>query len=116
MKNKEIVSKMTLEQKAEFVSGYDYWHLCKCEELGLPQIMVTDGPNGLRKQNPDGNSVGLGNSYPATCFPNSATSACSWDVKLLEKEGQALARECLKEKVSVLLGPGVKIIRSPTCG
>lgn len=116
MKNKEIVSKMTLEQKAEFVSGYDYWHLCKCEELGLPQIMVTDGPNGLRKQNPDGNSVGLGNSYPATCFPNSATSACSWDVKLLEKEGQALARECLKEKVSVLLGPGVNIKRSPTCG
>lgn len=116
MKHSEIVSKMTLEQKAEFVSGYDYWHLCENEELGLPKIMVTDGPNGLRKQNPNGNSVGLGNSYPATCFPNSATSACSWDMSLLEQEGEALAEECLKEKVSVLLGPGTNIKRAATCG
>lgn len=116
MKHSEIVSKMSLEQKAEFVSGYDYWHLCENEELGLPKIMVTDGPNGLRKQNPNGNSVGLGNSYPATCFPNSATSACSWDMSLLEQEGEALAEECLKEKVSVLLGPGTNIKRAATCG
>lgn len=116
MKHSEIVSKMTLEQKAEFVSGYDYWHLCENEELGLPKIMVTDGPNGLRKQNPNGGGVGLGNSYPATCFPNSATSACSWDMSLLEQEGQALGEECLKEKVSVLLGPGTNIKRAATCG
>lgn len=116
MKNAEIIAKMTLEQKADFVSGYDYWHLESDESLGLPQIMVTDGPNGLRKKNPEGDGVGLGNSVPATCFPNSATSACSWDTELLKKEGEALAEECLKEKVSVLLGPGVNIKRAPTCG
>ena len=116
MKHAEIVSKMTLEQKAEFVSGYDYWHLYENEELGLPQIMVTDGPNGLRKKDPNGNTVGLGGSYPATCFPGSSTTACSWDMALIEKEGKALAEECLKEKVSVLLGPGTNIKRAPTCG
>lgn len=116
MKHSEIVSKMTLEQKAQFVSGYDYWHLCKDESLGLPEIMVTDGPNGLRKKDPNGNTVGLGGSYPSTCFPGASTSACSWDRELLKKEGEALAEECLKEKVSVLLGPGTNIKRSPTCG
>ena len=116
MKHEEIISKMTLEQKAAFVSGYDYWHLCSCEELGLPEIMITDGPNGLRKKNPDGGSIGLGGSYPATSFPGSATTACSWDPDLIRKEGEALGRECLKENVSVLLGPGTNIKRSPTCG
>ncbi len=116
MKYPEIVKKMSLEQKAAFVSGYDYWHLEECEELGLPKIMVTDGPHGLRKQNPNGDSVGLGNSYPATCFPPAATSSCSWDPELLTKQGEAMGRECLKEKVSVILGPGTNIKRSPVCG
>ncbi|MBQ4206887.1 MAG: glycosyl hydrolase, partial [Clostridia bacterium] len=78
MKYPEIVEKLTLAQKARFVSGADYWHLEADEALGLPQIMVTDGPNGLRKQNPNADGVGLGNSYPATAFPNSATLGCSW--------------------------------------
>ncbi|MCH5316636.1 MAG: glycoside hydrolase family 3 C-terminal domain-containing protein [Eubacterium sp.] len=116
MKHPEIISKMSLEQKAKFVSGFDYWHLAECEELGLPKIMITDGPHGLRKQNPNGKSVGLGNSYPATCMPPAATSACSWDEELLKEEGEALAEECLQEKVSVILGPGTNIKRSPVCG
>ena len=116
MKHSEIVSKMTLEQKAEFISGFDYWHLEKCDELGLPQIMITDGPSGLRKKNEENTDVGLGNSVPATCFPGSATTACSWDKELLFEEGVALGEECLKEEVSVLLGPGTNIKRSPTCG
>ncbi len=116
MKHPEIVSKMTLDQKAAFVSGFDYWHLEANEALGLPQIMITDGPNGLRKQNPNGEKVGLGNSFPATAFPNSATLSCSWDPELIYKEGQALGEECLKERVSVLLGPGTNIKRAPTCG
>ena len=116
MKHSEIVSKMSLEQKASFVSGFDYWHLQDCEELGLPKIMITDGPHGLRKQNPNGKGVGLGNSYPATCMPPAATSSCSWDEELLREEGETLAEECLKEKVSVILGPGTNIKRSPVCG
>ncbi|MDE6412791.1 MAG: glycoside hydrolase family 3 C-terminal domain-containing protein, partial [Eubacterium sp.] len=116
MKHKDIVEKMSLKQKADFVSGYDYWHLEEAEDLGLPKIMITDGPHGLRKQNPNGGGVGLSNSYPATCMPPAATSACSWDEALLREEGEALAEECLQEKVSVLLGPGTNIKRSPVCG
>lgn len=119
MKHPEIVSKMSLEQKAKFVSGFDYWHLEEAPELGLPKIMITDGPHGLRKQNTDkkaSSGIGLGNSVPATCMPPAATSACSWDENLLRKEGEALAEECLQEKVSVILGPGTNIKRSPVCG
>lgn len=116
MKHADIVNKMSLEQKAAFVSGFDYWHLEEAPELGLPKIMVTDGPHGLRKQNPNGDSVGLGNSYPATCFPTAATSSCSWDEELLRKEGEALGEECLQEEVSVILGPGTNIKRAPVCG
>ncbi len=116
MKHADIVKKMSLKQKADFVSGYDYWHLEADESLGLPKIMITDGPHGLRKQNPNGGGVGLGNSYPATCMPPAATSACSWDEALLKEEGEALAEECIQEKVSVILGPGTNIKRSPVCG
>ena len=101
MKHADIVNKMSLEQKAAFVSGFDYWHLEEAPELGLPKIMVTDGPHGLRKQNPNGDSVGLGNSYPATCFPTAATSSCSWDEELLRKEGEALGEECLQEMIII---------------
>ncbi len=119
MKHSDIVSKMTLEQKAAFVSGYDYWHLEEAPELGLPKINVTDGPHGLRKANPDKkdkSAVDLSNSYPATCFPPAATSGCSWDPELLYKQGEALAEECLQHDVSVILGPGTNIKRAPTCG
>lgn len=119
MKHPEIIEKMTLEQKADFVSGYDYWHLEESPELGLPKIMITDGPHGLRKQNADkkaSDGIGLGNSVPSTCFPPAATSACSWDEELLQEEGVALAEECLKEQVSTILGPGTNIKRSPVCG
>ena len=112
MKHPEIIEKMSLEQKAKFVSGFDYWHLEEDKDLGLPKIMVTDGPHGLRKQNTDkkaSNGIGLGNSVPATCMPPAATSACSWDEELLKKEGEALGEECLAEQVSVLLGPGTNI-------
>ncbi|MBR3767652.1 MAG: glycoside hydrolase family 3 C-terminal domain-containing protein [Clostridia bacterium] len=119
MKHPEIVNKMTLEQKAAFVSGLDYWHTQGNEELGLPSINITDGPHGLRKKNENkkaSDGIGLGNSVPATCFPPAATSSCSWDPDLLTKAGEALGEECLKEKVSVILGPGMNIKRSPVCG
>ncbi len=126
MKHPEIVGKMSLEQKAAFVSGYDYWHLESSDELGLPQIMITDGPHGLRKAKgkdyvpEEGEAktggIGLGNSVPTTCFPPAATSSCSWDEELLFAEGAAMGEECLKEKVSTILGPGTNIKRSPTCG
>lgn len=127
MKHSEIVGKMSLEQKATFVSGYDYWHLEEAPELGLPKICITDGPHGLRKakgkdyvpeegEAKSSGGIGLGNSVPTTCFPPAATSSCSWDDDLLFEEGVAMGEECLKEKVSVILGPGTNIKRAPTCG
>ena len=119
MKHPEIIKKMSLEQKAAFVSGFDYWHLEEAPALGLPKIMITDGPHGLRKQNKDkkaSDGIGLGNSVPATCFPPASTSSCSWDEDLLRQEGEALGEECLKEEVSTILGPGTNIKRSPVCG
>lgn len=116
MKHEDIVRQMSLEQKAKFVCGSDFWHLQDDGELGLPKLMITDGPHGLRKQNPNGKNKGLENSFPATCFPPAATSGCSWDEELLEREGEALGEECIKQQVAVLLGPGVNIKRAPTCG
>ena len=119
MKHRDIISKMSTQQKAKFVSGYDYWHLEEAPELGLPKIMITDGPNGLRKQDTEHKrqaKIGLGNTVSTTCFPPAATSACCWDEKLWLEEGRAMARECLAEKVSVILGPGTNIKRSPVCG
>lgn len=115
MKHSEIINKMTLKEKAELVSGENYWYLREVKKAGLPKIMMTDGPNGLRKQNtekrPDG--IGLGNSVPSTCFPPAVTSSCSWDKELLRLEGEAIAEECLAEKVSVILGPGVILNARP---
>ena len=116
LKHKDLISQMTLKEKASLCSGKDFWHLKSIERLGLPEIMVCDGPHGLRKQNAENKKVGIGNSYPATCFPTAVTTACSWDRDLIYKMGQALAEECLQHGVSVLLGPGVNIERSPLCG
>ncbi|MDD6275357.1 MAG: glycoside hydrolase family 3 C-terminal domain-containing protein [Clostridia bacterium] len=116
LKHKDIISEMTLEEKAGFCSGKDFWHLKSIERLCLPEVMVCDGPHGLRKQNSENDKVGITNSYPATCFPTAATTACSWDPELIGRMGEALGEECLKEEVSVLLGPGVNMKRSPLCG
>lgn len=116
LKHKDLISQMTLKEKASLCSGKDFWHLKSIERLGLPEIMVCDGPHGLRKQNAENKKVGIGNSYPATCFPTAVTIACSWDRDLIYKMGQALAEECLQHGVSVLLGPGVNMKRSPLCG
>ena len=118
MKYKDIVSKLTLEEKAALCSGKDFWHLVDVERLGLPSIMVTDGPHGLRKQNQEKTAAGdvLGNSAPATCFPTASATASSWDTELICEMGKALGDECLKENVSVLLGPGINMKRSPLCG
>ena len=115
MKNSELISKMTLEEKVGLCSGKDGWYLKGVDRLGVPEIMLTDGPHGLRKANPEG-KFKLENSVPATCFPPAVTSACSWNPELLYEMGVAIGEECLQEKVSVILGPGVNMKRSPLCG
>ncbi|MDF2614223.1 MAG: glycosyl hydrolase [Clostridia bacterium] len=113
---KEIISQMTLEEKAGMCSGLDHWHTKSVERLGIPSIMVADGPHGLRKQAENPDHLGLNLSVPATCFPSGATLACSWDKNLLQKVGMALGEECQAENVAVILGPAANIKRSPLCG
>lgn len=115
-KIKEILAKMTLEQKAALCDGADSWHLKSFEEPEIPRVMVADGPHGLRKRDPSLKGAGLLGSVPAVCYPTAATTACSWDVDLLSELGGAIAEDCLQENVSVVLGPGVNIKRSPLCG
>lgn len=116
MNHADIIEKLTLQEKAEFCSGADFWHLKGMENLGIPSIMMTDGPHGLRKKKEKKEKNELMSSSPAVCFPTAVTTACSWDPALIEKMGEALGEECLEEKVSVLLGPGINMKRSPVCG
>jgi len=113
---KALIAQMTLEEKAGLCSGLDFWHLKGVERLGIPSIMVTDGPHGLRKQRASADHLGLFDSVPATCFPSAAGLAGSWDRDLIRSVGVALGEECQAEDVAVLLGPGANIKRSPLCG
>jgi Beta-glucosidase-related glycosidases len=113
---KSLIAQMTLEEKASLCSGADTWHTRGIERLGIPSVMVTDGPHGLRKQRASADHLGLFDSVPATCFPSAAGVASSWNRDLIRRMGEALGRECQAEDVAVLLGPGVNIKRSPLCG
>lgn len=116
MKHQNIISQLTLEEKAGLCSGLDFWHLKNVERLDIPSVMVSDGPHGLRKQQGKGDHLGLNESVQSTCFPTAVTTASSWDRDLLRQMGEALGEEALAEQVSVILGPGTNIKRSPLCG
>ncbi len=114
--HKELIDKMTLAEKASLLSGENFWNTKNVERLGIPSIMLTDGPHGLRKQGGKADHLGLNKSIPATCFPTAATLANSWDENLLDEVGACLGQEAKNEKVSVLLGPGLNIKRNPLGG
>lgn len=113
---KKLISEMTLEEKVSLCSGKDFWYTKDIERLGIPAIMMADGPHGLRKQEGASDHMGLNKSIPATCFPSAAGLACSWDKEIAKKVGIALGEEAQAEGVSILLGPGANIKRSPLCG
>ena len=116
MQYEEIISKMTLAEKCGILSGKDVWHTREVPGAQIPSIMLSDGPSGLRKQEGEGDHLGLNASVKATCFPSAATVANSWDPELAEKVGEALGREAAAKEVGVLLGPGLNVKRSPLCG
>ena len=115
-KIRELVSKMTLEEKAAMCSGADFWHTETVERLGIPASMVSDGPHGLRKQDDKADHLGVNESIKAVCFPAGCGTAASFNRELLTEMGTALGKECQAEGVSVILGPAVNIKRSPLCG
>lgn len=116
MKYRKLIRSMTLEEKASLLSGRDFWNTKAIPRLNIPSILLTDGPHGLRKQAGKHDNLGLNASVPATCYPTASALANSWDTEMLEALGQHLGLEAASEGVSVLLGPGVNIKRSPLCG
>ena len=116
MKHADIIKQMTLEEKASLCDGLDYWHSQPVERVGIKSFSLNDGPHGIRKKGNPEENTDLLKGVPAICFPTASATACSWDTDLIYKMGEALGEECLKEQVSVLLGPGTNIKRSPLCG
>ena len=112
----KLLSELTLEEKASLLSGANFWNTKPIERLGIPSIILTDGPHGLRRQEGNADHLGLSASVPATCFPTAAALANSWDVDLVQRVGDAIASEAAATNVSVLLGPGLNIVRDPLAG
>ena len=115
-KIQNLISQMTLEEKAGMCSGADFWHLKGIERLGIPQVMVTDGPHGIRKQAEEADHLGLNESEKAICFPAGCATASSFDRELIRKQGELLGQECQAMNVSTILGPAMNIKRSSLCG
>ena len=116
MEKKEIISKLTRKEKAELLTGRDFWSTAEIREKGIRSLYLSDGPIGLRKQAAASDHLGLNVSLPATCFPSSSTTACSWEEALGERIGEALGEEAASMNVDVLLGHGLNIKRNPLCG
>lgn len=113
---KKLVASMTLEEKAGMCSGADFWNTKAVERLGIPSVMMSDGPHGMRKQEGEADHLGLNESVEAVCFPAACATASSFDVDLIRQMGEILGEECQAEDLSMLLGPAVNIKRSPLCG
>ena len=117
MQNTELLlKKLTLEEKCALLSGAETFKTRGMPEHGIPQIWLSDGPHGLRKQAGESDHLGLNPSVPATCFPTASAIANSWDAALGEEIGAALGEEAAAQEVSVVLGPGLNMKRNPLCG
>ena len=112
----KIIENLTLRQKAELLTGKNFWETNDFPDLCVPSIFFADGPHGLRKQAKSADHLGLNESIPATCFPTAAAMANSWNEQLGEELGRALGGEAAAQGVNVLLGPGINIKRNPLCG
>lgn len=116
LKNKNIINKMTLKEKALLLSGKGMWKTYDFEAYGIPAFFLSDGPHGMRTQEGQGDWLGINKSKAATCFPTAATIANSWDPELAEEVASALGEEAVSFGVDMILGPGMNIKRSPLCG
>ena len=110
------ISNLTLEQKASLLSGRDFWSTKPLDEAGIPSLVLTDGPHGIRRQAGDADHLGINDSLPSTCFPPAVAVGSSWDPEMAARVGTAVGEEGLAFGVAVVLGPGVNIKRSPLCG
>lgn len=106
---------MTIDKKIKLLNGIDVWHTAEIEGE-LPSILLSDGPNGLRKQIDNMDNLGINSSEKATLYPALATLACTFNQELAYKMGDALGKEAKSQGVNVLLAPGINIKRNPMCG
>lgn len=116
MKHRDILDRLTLEEKVALLSGRDIWSTYPVERVGLPAMYLSDGPHGVRRQLGEGDHLGLNASQPATCFPTAAGLANSWDPGLACEVGKAIGEEAVCQGINVLLGPGLNIKRNPLGG
>ena len=116
MKNKEIINKMALSEKAELCVGADYWHSKEFEKYEIPRITMADGPNGLRIQKTKADNLGINESEVSICFPALSTVGNSWNKQMAYKLGECIGKEARAKNVNIVLGPAINIKRSPLCG
>ena len=116
MNDRQNIQKLSIHKKAKLLTGSAFWQSAECEEIGMEAVTLSDGPHGLRVQDKMPNHLGLGTSCPSTCFPTAAAMACSWDTELGEELGRHLGAEAAYMGVSMVLGPGLNVKRSPKCG
>lgn len=108
----QLIDKMTLKEKVSLLSGKDIWYTVPVDRLGIPSIVMTDGPHGVRASNPEvGRKV-----EPTTAFPTGISMGASWNPELIEQVGQALGEETRGMGCDILLGPCVNIVRYPLGG
>lgn len=114
----EILSRLTIDEKISMCSGSTSWltQPIKRDGIDIPEVRVSDGPSGLRREKMSGGVNIMQTPEPATCFPGAVTTGSSWDVALVEEVGDAIAKEAQSLGVTTVLGPGVNIKRSPLCG
>ena len=116
LRHEDLVKQLTLEEKCKLLSGHDVWHTHAIEHLGIPAMMLSDGPSGLRKQAGEGDHLGLNASTKATCIPSASTIANGWDPAIAEQMGSVVGADARAQGVQVLLGPGLNTKRSSLCG
>ena len=118
MDKKYILEHLTLFDKASLLVGYANMSTRPIPSFEIPPLLMSDGPNGVRKEGTGGENAMENSSktLPATCFPCGSALACSWDNDLLYKVGKQIALECRHYDVNALLGPAINIKRNPLCG
>lgn len=101
----KLVEQMTLDEKIDYISGTrDGFHIRAIDRLGIPEIRMADGPQGVR------------NNTKSTLFACGVAAAATWNQTLAYQMGVSLGQDSRARGVHILLGPGVNIYRSPLCG
>lgn len=116
MRTDDGIKQLDIEEKAKLLTGVGFWHTAECNAVSIPSVKLSDGPHGLRSQDKNPGAGGIGKSHPATCYPTASAVACSFDVSLCKSLGEHIGAEAAHQGVSMLLGPGVNVKRSPLCG